>query len=322
MLGELKENRRYCRFNISKYLIMDRIDDLPGLQAFERIVALGSLTAAASELGLSLAVVSKRLATFEQRLGMRLIDRNTRRLAPTDEGRLLYSHAIRVVAELEQARESLSQQQSEISGLLKVTATNSFGRRHLVPLLAQFHALHPNLRIQLHLGDDVQDLIAGGFDLAIRYGVLQDSSLIARELIQNRRILCASAEYLSRRGVPQRLSDLTRHDCILIGMSPTAEWRFNSGRHVQQLRVTGHIVCNDGDAVQSMAVAGMGIALKSVWDVTDDLASGRLVQVLPKHAASAAPLSAVYLQGHSQLPRLRVFVDFLIDRLRAAQNER
>lgn len=173
------------------------------MQAFERIVALGSLTAAASELGLSLAVVSKRLATSSSGWGCGSSTATHGGSALTDEGRLLYSHAIRVVAELEQARESLSQQQSEISGLLKVTATNSFGRRHLVPLLAQFHALHPNLRIQLHLGDDVQDLIAGGFDLAIRYGVLQDSSLIARELIQKRRILCASAEYLSRRGVPR-----------------------------------------------------------------------------------------------------------------------
>jgi DNA-binding transcriptional LysR family regulator len=301
---------------------MDRINDLPGLQAFERIVALGSLTAAASELGVSLAVVSKRLATFEQRLGVRLLDRNTRRLAPTDEGKLLYTHAVRIVTELEQARESLARQRKEVSGLLKVTAPNGFGRRRLVPLLAQFNTLRPNLHIQLYLSDDVQDLIAGGFDLAIRYGVMRDSTLIARELAQNRRILCASVDYLRRRGAPQRLSDLAQHDCLLIGTSPTAEWRFSDGRRARPVRVTGHLVCNDGEAVHNMALEGMGIVLKSVWDVADDLESGRLIQVLPKHAVSAAPLNAVYLQGHGQLPRLKVFVDFLIDRLRSDQRER
>lgn len=296
---------------------MNRIDDLPGLQTFERIVALGSLTAAASELGLSLAVVSKRLATFEQRLGMRLLHRNTRRLALTDDGKLLYGHAVRVVTELDQAREALARQHNEISGLLKVTAPGSFGRRRLVPLLAEFNALHPRLRIQLHLGDSVMDLIAGGFDLAIRYGVMREPGLVAQELMQNRRILCASPDYLRRRGVPRRLSELSNHNCILIGTSPTAEWRFDDDRGIRHARITGHIVCNDGEAAHAMALQGMGIVLKSVWDVADDIEGGRLIQVLPKHAISAAPVNAVYLPGHSELPRLRLFISFLADRLKA-----
>ena len=154
---------------------MYQIDNLPGLLAFERIVALGSLTAAAGELGLSLAVVSKRLASFEQRMGVRLINRSTRRLAVTDAGKLLYAHAVRVVTELAHARDALARQRHEVSGLLKITAPYSFGRRRLVPLLAQFCVQHPQLRIQLQLSDEVLDLIAGGFDLAIRYGELRDS---------------------------------------------------------------------------------------------------------------------------------------------------
>ena len=292
---------------------MQQIDNLPGLLAFERIVALGSLTAAAGELGLSLAVVSKRLASFEQRMGVRLINRSTRRLAVTDAGKLLYAHAVRVVTELAQARDALARQRLEVSGLLKITAPHSFGRRRLVPLLAQFSVEHPQLRIQLQLSDEVLDLIAGGFDLAIRYGELRDSSMVARELVQNRRILCASPDYLRHHGQPQRLADLVRHRCIVTGAAPLTEWRFNN-RRSGPIRIAGHVICNDGEAAHAMALEGMGIVLKSIWDVADDLKSERLVQILPKHAVSAAPINAVYLRGHNRVPRVRAFIDFLGNR--------
>jgi DNA-binding transcriptional LysR family regulator len=295
---------------------MKQIDNLPGLFAFERIVALGSLTAAAGELGLSLAVVSKRLASLEQRMSVRLINRSTRSLAVTDAGRILYSHAVRVVAELGHAHDALARQRREISGLLKITAPHSFGRRRLVPLLAQFGAQHPQLRMQLQLTDEVLDLIAGGFDLAIRYGELRDSGMVARELVQNRRILCASPDYLRRFGHPQRLSDLMRHRCIVTGAAALTEWRFDNQRRFGPTRVVGHILCNDGDAAHDMAVQGMGIVFKSIWDVADDLKNERLVQVLPKHAVAEAPINAVYLRGHNRVPRVRAFIDFLGEQLR------
>ena len=308
------KNRQHL--SAAEQVRMAQIDDLPGLRAFERTVALGSLTAAAAELGLSLAVVSKRLAAFEQSLGVRLINRNTRRLAVTDEGRLLYTHAVQVMSELARARDALARQRQEISGLLKITAPYSFGRRRLVPLLAQFSALHPQLRIQLELSDEVLDLIAGGFDLAIRYGQLRDSNMVARELVKNRRILCASPDYLRRHGQPQRLADLARHRCIVTGS--VTEWRFSKQGRAGPLRIVGHVVCNDGEAAHAMALEGLGIVLKSIWDVADDLAGGRLVQVLPKHAVSAAPLNAVYLRGHNRVPRVRAFIDFLHERLAAS----
>jgi DNA-binding transcriptional LysR family regulator len=296
---------------------MHQIDDLPGLLAFERIVALGSLTAAAGDLGLSLAVVSKRLASFEQRMGVRLINRSTRRLAVTDAGELLYAHAVRVATELAHAQDALARQRREVSGLLKITAPHSFGRRRLVPLLAQFSVQHPQLRIQLQLSDEVLDLIAGGFDLAIRYGELRDSGMVARELVQNRRILCASPDYLRHHGQPQRLADLARHRCIVTGAPPLTEWRF-SNRRSGPIRINGHIICNDGEAAHAMALEGMGIVLKSIWDVADDLKSERLVQILPKHAVSAAPINAVYLRGHNRVPRVRAFIDFLGNRFARA----
>jgi DNA-binding transcriptional LysR family regulator len=294
---------------------MKQIDHLPGLFAFERVVALGSLTAAAGELGLSLAVVSKRLATLEHRMGVRLINRSTRRLSVTDAGKLLYSHALSVVTELAHASDALALQRREISGLLKITAPHSFGRRRLVPLLGQFGLQHPQLRIQLHLSDELLDLIAGGFDLAIRYGELRDSSMVARELVQNRRILCASPEYLRRFGQPQRLADLVRHRCIVNSSATLAEWRFDNQRRFGPLRIAGHIVCNSGDAAHAMALEGMGIVFRSIWDVADDLKSERLVQILPKHAVAEAPINAVYLRGHNRVPRVRAFIDFLGSRL-------
>ena len=297
---------------------MKQIDNLPGLFAFERIVALGSLTAAAGELGLSLAVVSKRLASLERRMGVRLINRSTRRMAVTDSGRVLYAHAVRVVSELAHARDALARQRREISGLLKITAPHSFGRRRLVPLLGQFSVQYPQLRIQLDLSDELLDLIAGGFDLAIRYGELRDSSLVARELVQNRRILCASPEYLRRFGQPQRVSDLARHRCIVTGGAPMTEWRFDNPRRAGPMRIAGHIVCNDGDTAHAMALEGMGIVFKSIWDVADDLRNERLVQILPRHAVAQAPVNAIYPRGHNRVPRVRAFIDFLGDRLRRA----
>jgi DNA-binding transcriptional LysR family regulator len=294
---------------------MQQIDNLPGLFAFERTVALGSLTAAAGELGLSLAVVSKRLASLEQRMGVRLVNRSTRRLSATDAGKLLYAHAVRIVTELAHAHDALARQRREVSGLLKLTAPHSFGRRRLVPLLAQFNVRHPQLRIQLHLSDEVLDLIDGGFDLAIRYGALRDSSMVARELLQNRRILCASPEYLRRFGQPQRLSDLARHRCIVTGAAPLTEWRFDNQRRSGPTRIAGHIVCNDGEAAHAMALQGMGIVFKSIWDVAEDLKNERLVQVLPRHAVAEAPINAVYLRGHNRVPRVRAFIDFLGERL-------
>lgn len=294
---------------------MDGFEDLPGLRAFERVAALGSLTAAATELGISLAAVSKRLAGFERRLGVRLLHRSTRRLSMTDEGRLLYPHAVQVVSGVQRAREAITQQRDAVSGVLRLTAPNSFGRRYLLPLLAEFEAQYPHLRLHLQLSDDVLDLVASGFDVAIRYGELSDSRLVARTLAENRRVLCASPAYLARRGVPQRLADLARHDCIVIGTAPVAEWRFDHGAQMRSVRVEGHIVCNDGEAAHAMALQGMGIVMKSVLDVAADLDEGRLVQILPRLALSAAPLSLIYTHSQHLAPRVRAFVDFLVERL-------
>lgn len=291
------------------------IDDLTSLRLFERIVALGSLSAAAREQGLSLAVVSKRLAQLEQRLSTRLLNRSTRSLSLTEEGALLHRHALRVLAEVDQAEAALSGRRDRVAGTLRVAAPHGFGRRQLVPVLARFAGEHPGLQVQLSLSDALVDLVSGGFDVAIRYGALADSRLIAKPLAPNRRVLCAAPAYLARRGAPTALGELAQHDCLLIGSAPTGEWRFGSGRRETSVRVRGSVVCDDGEAVHALALAGAGIAMKSIWDVGDDLDAGRLLQVLPQHATAAAPLHALYLHGRHLAPRVRLFVQALATQL-------
>lgn len=226
-----------------------------------------------------------------------------------------------MIADLEQARDALTRQRDGVTGTLRVTAPNSFGRRRLSPLLAGFTARYPDLKIQLQLSDDVLDLVAGGIDVAIRYGELADSRLVARVLARNRRILCASPGYLKRCGQPQRLADLQRHQCIVIGSAPVTEWSFTRRSGSHSVRVEAHILCNDGEAAHAMALQGMGIVLKSILDVAEDIDQGTLVQVLPRHAVSAAPLNVVYPHGRHLAPRVRLFIDFLIEGFASIQQD-
>lgn len=290
------------------------IDNLPNLVAFDRIVSSGSLSAAARELDLSLAVVSKRLAQLEASLGVRLLQRTTRRQALTEEGALLHAQVVRILAEVDAAEALLSRRRQSVSGLLRMTAPGDFGRRWVAPILGDFQRLHPQLSVQLELTDAVVDLLAHGLDLAVRFGSLADSSLVARPLAPNYRVLCAAPAYLQAHGVPAHPGELTAHRCILIGDQPRAEWRFQGEQDVT-VRVNAALLTNDGGAANAWALAGAGIALKSIWDVGDDLAAGRLQRLLPAYSIAAAPLHAIYPHsGHLPL-RVRSFVDYLRERL-------
>ncbi|MDF0534881.1 LysR family transcriptional regulator [Shewanella yunxiaonensis] len=286
---------------------MDGLDDLPALRVFERVVSLGSLTAAAAALGLSLAATSKRLTNLEKRSGLQLVHRSTRRLSVTPEGQTLYQYAKRILTELQQAQEALLEQQQLISGSLRITAPNSFGHRHLLPLMGEFSQSYPHIMLQLVLSDDVKDMLAERLDIAVRYGTLPDSRLVARRLLSNSRILCASPEYVRQFGVPETLAELVQHRCIVIGTHRDTEWRFNAG----SVHVSGHILCNDGEACHALALRGLGIVMKSYWDVADDLRTGHLLQLLPQLAVADAPISLVYPRSQDLAPRVKVFMDFI-----------
>ncbi len=292
------------------------IEDLGELRTFDRIVRGGSLSAAARELRVSLTVVSKRLTALERRLQVRLLNRSTRRASLTDEGLLFHEHCCRVLEAVDAAEAALEQRQDVVAGVLKLTAPNGFGRRHVVPAVRSFQRAHPGVRVHLSLRDELVDLVGEGVELALRYGALDDSRLVARELAPNRRILCAAPEYLRRRGVPRCIEDLRGHDLIASGSPPVTQWQFAGPGGPVAFPLEATTLCDDGDAAQVLAVQGAGIARKSIWDVAEDLESGRLVEVLPHFALATSPLSAVHGSGKQLAPRVRVFLEHMVQQLR------
>lgn len=299
--------------------------DPPSELAFFLLLAdKGSFTAAARELNLTPPAVSKRLAQIEQRLGVRLLNRSTRRVSLTDEGELYLEHARRILADIEDMEASLGNRRAAPKGLLRVNATLGFGRTTIAPIVSAFARQHPEVEVQLQLTDAPIDLVATGFDLAIRFGELPDSRLSARKLMSNRRFLCASPAYLETHGAPQTPAELTRHACILHRQNDDAYgiWRLSSGRHVETVKVRGTLSSNDGDVVLGWALDGHGILIRSEWDLAKYLESGRLRAVLPDYTLPTADLYAVYPARRNQPARVRAFIDFLLDRFAPSAPER
>jgi DNA-binding transcriptional LysR family regulator len=292
------------------------IDNLLELTVFARIVAAGSLSAAARDLDLSLAVVSKRLTALETRLGVRLLQRTTRRQSLTEEGEAFHARCVRILAEVREAEAAVSRSRDAVAGVLRVNAPRAFGRRRIAPLTVAFRQDHPELNVHLTLTDALVDIVDEGIDLAIRFGSLADSSMIARSLAPNFRVLCATPSYLARRGLPSEPVALTGHDCIVFGEQPTREWHFEHAGEPVSVRVNPAFVTNDGEAAHTLALAGGGIVQKSIWDVGDDLGSGHLVRVLADYTIPAAPLQAVYANAQHLAPKVRRFVDFCAEKLK------
>jgi len=301
---------------------MDRVGDLA---LFFRVLDLGSITAAARSLDLSVAVASQRLKRLERDLGVRLLHRTTRRLHPTPEGAALAQQGRVLVEDLEALGSGLRETGTEIAGTLRVTLSASFGRQYISPLLPQFLAMHPRLRISVHLSDQVVDLVSEGFDLAIRIGALEDSGLVARQIAPNRRVLCASPDYLRRRGAPALPRDLVQHDCLLLFGSAGRQdvWRLQD-RHGEEhaIRVEGRFESNYGELLRDASVAGEGIAIHSLWHVAEDLRAGRLQVVLPDCRLATTAISAVMPQRRLVPPRVGAFVDFLVRQFGDAPWER
>ena len=289
---------------------MDRVGDIA---LFLRVLDLGSISAAARSLDLSVAVASQRLKRLEADLNVRLFHRTTRHLTPTPEGLLLAEQGRVLVEDLEALSESLRRTGGGIAGTLRMTTSSTFGRLYISPLLPEFLALHPDVRVSVDMNDIKVDLVSAGFDLAIRIGALDDSTLVARKLASNRRVLCASPDYLREHGEPKTPEDLAHHDCLLLvgaqGRQDT--WRIGD----TTVRVRGRIESNQGELLRDAAVAGLGIAMHSTWHVNGDLHAGRLQVVLPDHPLADTGIHAVMPQRRLVPPRVRAFVDFLAQRL-------
>lgn len=284
---------------------------------FSRVVACGSLSAAAREVGLSPAMVSRRLAALEARLGVRLVNRTTRSLSLTDEGAAYHDACARILAEIDEANGVAAAGRAEPQGVLKVTMPASFGHKHVAPLVPAFAARYPKVQLALSLSDRRVNLVEEGFDVAIRIAELEDSSLSARRLAPNRRVVCASPDYLRRHGTPRTPQDLARHDCLVAsweqGFAMTWEYRGPDGKQ-GAVRVTGRYACDNWEVLREWALAGLGVALKSTWDVCAHLEDGSLVPLCPGYTfGTDVAIYAVYPHRRYLPAKTRVFIDFLAD---------
>lgn len=294
---------------------MDRIGDL---NLFLRVLDLGSISAAARSLDLSVAVASQRLKRLERSLGVRLLHRTTRQLRPTPEGVALAEQGRSLVEDLEVLTSNLSNTAKRVAGTLRVTLPATFGRQYISPLLPEFMGRHPRLRLHIDLSDQMRDLVGDGLDLAIRIGALKDSELVATRLASNRRVLCASPEYLRRHGVPKKPEDLAKHECLLMAVSRDASdtWHLRGpdGNEVA-VRVQSRLKSNLGEVIRDASLGGLGISLHSTWHVCEDLRAGRLKQVLPDYHLPESGIYAVMPERRMVLPRVRAFVDLLTQHL-------
>jgi len=296
---------------------------------FVAVASAGSLSAAARDLGVTTAAVSKRLAQIEARLGIPLAVRTTRRTSLTPEGEALFERARSILGEIDDLQDVLRGARDRPGGLLRVNATLGFGRMHVAPVISDYCRRYPDVDVQLQLSADPPSLDDDAFDVCVRFGEPPDARVVARLLAPNRRLLCASPDYLRAHGVPQSPTDLRRHNCIGIrqGSDAYGVWRLSpiktakaatvrTTARAEPVHVRGNLTTNDGEIAVKWALEGHGIVMRAEWDIARYLRSGRLVQVLPQYATPGADIYAVYHPRQQMLSRVRAFIDALAVKLR------
>lgn len=280
---------------------------------FSTLVRSGSFSAAARELNVTTAAVSKRMSQLEARLGARLLHRTTRRIGLTPEGEMYLSNARRILAEIDDLEQMIGNAVSAPKGLLRVNATLGFGRSHVAPLVSDFARRHPEVEVQLQLTVNPPLLVDDAYDVCIRFGEPPDSRLISRRIASNRRLICASPAYLKRHGMPRVPSDLEHHNCIGIrqGDEGYGIWHLKSGQRTETVKVRGSLSTNDGAIAVNWALEGHGVLMRAEWDIVKYLQSGRLQQVLPNWQTPEADIYAVFPYEVQTAARVRAFVDFV-----------
>lgn len=294
------------------------MDNLGDIRLFVEAANLGGLSAAGRKLGLSPAAASARLVKLEATLNTRLFERTTRQLRLTDEGGMYLAHCQLAISALDDAHAALQAGRSMVRGKLRIAATSDFGRNVLSGWLDEFHVLYPDITFALVLGDSIANLLQDDLDLAIRFGVPQNSSMVARHLAPNRRVLCAAPAFIAKHGVPAHPAELNRFPCIMLSTASgiANEWHFK-----RDAQTAIHVVStaaaretNDGAVARQWAIDGHGIAMKSSWDIGADLLDGRLQVVMPEWRMPDAPVHALYQRTRYMAPRVRALLDFLIVR--------
>jgi LysR family transcriptional activator of dmlA len=283
------------------------------LEFFVRLVKHGTLAALARDMGVTPSAVSARLAQLEKRLGVRLLNRTTRRLSTTHEGELYLAEGARLLGELQDLESSISSSRAIPKGLLRVNATFGFGRRHIAPAIIAFCRRYPQVEVQLELTDRAVNLKDQAFDVGIWFGAVPDSRMVARKLAGNARVLCAAPAYLKARGMPATPRDLQAHQCIVLREDAAAygTWHLARGSKRETVKVRGAVSTNDGETALLWALAGFGILLRSAWDAHEHVKSGKLVRVLEEWTLPAADVYAVYPERLHLSAKVEAFIAFL-----------
>lgn len=287
------------------------MSNLTDMEIFARVVSAGSMSAAGREMSLSPAVVSKRIRRLEDKLGTRLLQRTTRQIAMTEAGHGFYERVVAILASVEEAEAFVSRGSAQARGTLKVAAPTSFGRLHIAPYLGKFLEDNPDLSVNIDLGDGFVDIVGEGYDLAIRIAELSDSSLVARRLAPVHRILCAAPAYLAKHGEPNSIEDLIENHVCLAAANQDP-WRLVGPHGIETVRTMAPIRTNSSEVVRECLLTGVGVALRSTWDIGPELREGKLKIILPQYRASKdVGLYAVYPSRRFLPAKVRVFIDYL-----------
>lgn len=293
------------------------MDSASEMGLFALVVEANGFKAAGQRLGLSPSAVSKRISRLEDRLGARLLHRTTRRLALTEVGGVYFEHCRQILDEIAEAEREVADTMAVARGHLRVTVPLAFGPVRIAPLLPEFLERYPQVRVSVVALDRDVDLIGEGFDVAIRVARLRDSSLIARRLTSNRRVVCATAGYFAKHGTPRHPAGLDGHNCLVNTVySPQGAWSFKKGNRLHSVQVRGNLEFTSPQALREVALRGLGIGLLPAFLVDADLRSGRLLAVLTDYVSEDADVFLIYPHSRHLSPKVRVFVDFLADRFR------
>lgn len=296
------------------------MDMLSGMRLFAEVVKANGFAAAGRQHGMAPSTVSRQISALEQALGTRLLNRNTRKVSLTEAGTLYFEQATRILSDLDDANRAVLEFEGSPRGTLRLTTSAAFGRLHVTPALSQFLQRYPDLSVELIATDETVDLVETGIDVAIRMGVLQNSSLVARKLGSNEYVICASAAYFERHPAPQKPSDLADHNCLIHKPSASpAIWTFRRAQDTERVEVSGNLLANSFGVIKAAACLSQGIALVPTWSAMPCVAGGYLQPVLPEYRAYPGEREdngGIYLvYPHRQLvsPKVRAFVDFMIE---------
>ncbi|MES2070005.1 MAG: LysR family transcriptional regulator [Pseudomonadota bacterium] len=289
------------------------MDKLKQIEAFVDVIEQGSLTRAALGQNITPVMLGRRIDALEKRLGVKLMHRTTRHLRLTEEGTVFLDHCKKLLHELDSAEKIISEGRHKATGHLVVSAPAAYGRKHVAPHAPAFLAEHPEVQISFNLTDRVVDLVREGYDFGIRIGGAIDPSFVAIKLATNRRVVCATPDYLRRNGVPQTLEDLERHNCLAFNLQGGQQrgWYFQQNGKPVTIKANGNLDCNDGELLHRWACEGLGLAWRSTWEIQAQLASGELVTVLDDYALPDYNIMAVYPQQRNLPAKVRFFIDKL-----------